>query len=86
MFSLRERFLGIPNPINGGYYAPMTIGAPQYTQAIDYKLFKQTKDEKIQAKLKKLNHKRKLMEYYPNGIGRNLNIPEKQVKVGKLTF
>lgn len=76
--SFRERFLGVPNPI-GGSFAPSTIGAPEFTHSADYKIFQKTKDEKLEAKIIKDLHRKKLKEAYPNGVGKKLNIPSQSL-------
>lgn len=76
--SYRERFHGLPNPL-GGLFAASTIGSPEYVQNIDYKLFKHSKDEKLEKKIVKSMHKRDLMKAYPDGVGKNLNIPLKKL-------
>lgn len=78
MISNRERFYGLPNP-KGGNYAPMTIGAPQLTNPIEYKEFKNSKDEKVEKKFVKGMHKKELMKWYPDGVGKKLNIPSKSL-------
>ena len=77
--SMRERFAGLPNPL-GGNFAPSTIGCPSYTHPVDYKEFKQSDIEKADKKLIKKEHKKDLLEAYPNGIGKHLNIPSKSLE------
>lgn len=60
-------------------YAPSTIGAPQYTNAIDYKIFKKTPEQKLELKVIKGNHKKELLKEYNGRIGKNLNIPSRQI-------
>lgn len=72
--SFRDRFLGLPNPL-GGNYAPSTLGSPRFLNPVDYKVFEKSELEKKEAKIVKAMHKEKLKEAFPNGIGKNLNIP-----------
>lgn len=76
--SLRERFLGLPNPL-GGNFAPSTLGAAQYTHPVDYKEFKHDKNQKLEKKIMKTLHKKELLKAYPLGIGKKLNIPAKSL-------
>ena len=76
--SFRDRFLGLPHPVQGKY-APSTLGAPEFLNPIDYNVFKKTKEEKKEAKLVKQWHKDKLKEAYPGGIGKHLNIPSQSL-------
>jgi hypothetical protein len=76
--SMRERFYGLPNPL-GGTFAPSTIGAPHYTYATDYKEFMCDKTQKAAKKAWKKEHKKELMEAYPDGVGKRLNIPSRSL-------
>lgn len=73
-FTFRERFIGTSNSINGGLYAPLTLGAPQYTNSVDYKIFKKDKEEKLKTQIAKAKHKQLMLKTYGKGnIGKRLN-------------
>lgn len=72
--SNKERFLGVLG------YAPTTIGAPAFIHAADIRIFKKEKEEKKLLKLVKASHKKELQKAYPDGIGKHLNIPGKELK------
>lgn len=66
-FTFRERFVGLPNPIGGGLYAPSTLPAPKYSHQADYRLFKKTLVEKVEVAAIKAQHKRELIKQYGKG-------------------
>lgn len=68
-----ERFKGVNN------YAASTIGAPQYTNAADLTVFTKTKEEKLEVQHIKAAHKAELIKFYPDGVGRHLNIPKREL-------
>ena len=74
-FSYRERFIGLPNPITGGLYAPLTLGYSKYIHTVDYKVFKKSREEKSETSLIKAKHKHDLLQAYGKGnIGKKLNV------------
>ena len=71
--TIKERFSGLSN--GHQHYAPLSLGVPQYTEQVDYTVFKKTLKEKIKTENIKRNHKREMVRFYGKGkIGRNLNI------------
>lgn len=72
---MREWFLGNPNRGE----APLSIGTAGILYRPEYKEFKKSDDEKTKLKEIKLNHRRDLKHAYPHGVGKNLNIPSKQL-------
>lgn len=76
-FTFRERFVGTPNPISGGLYAPMTLPAPVFSHQTDYRLFKKTLAEKAEVSAIKAQHKRELIKQYGKGnTNRKINPSE----------
>ena len=59
-FSFRERFVGAKNSVTDNLYAPLTLGCPVFTNNVDYKTFKKTKDEKLAVSLAKSRYKQDL--------------------------
>lgn len=70
----KERF-----EINKGY-APSTIGAPVFTNQVDYSVFKKSPEEKKQAVEVVASHRHTLQTVYgiPN-YKKHLNIPSKSI-------
>jgi hypothetical protein len=68
MFSFRERFLGFSK--GGNTYAPMTIGAPEYIDSVDYSVFKKDAKEKIELAVIKAQHKKEIARVHGNGSKR----------------
>lgn len=66
-FTFKERFVGLPNPIAGGLYAPSTIPAPKYSHQTDYRMFKKTLAEKVEVATIRAQHKRELIKCYGKG-------------------
>lgn len=75
--TMREWFLGNPNRGE----APLSIGSANILFRPDYEAFKQEEIEKNTLKEIKLNHRRDLKHAYPNGVGKHLNIPSKQLAI-----
>lgn len=71
----RERFIGLYGA------APSTLPAPKFLNVADLKEFKKGKDEKAYIKNVKNAHKAELRKNYPNGVGRHLNIPQRELIV-----
>jgi hypothetical protein len=67
IFSFRERFIGLPNPASGGLYAPVTLPAPRQSHQADYKVFKKTLEEKVEAMAVRAQHKRELIACFGAG-------------------
>jgi hypothetical protein len=65
MFSHRDRFVGFSK--GGNTYAPMTLGAPEYTTDVDYSVFKKEIAEKVELAVIKAQHKREIVRVH--GVG-----------------
>lgn len=75
--TFRERFYIRTTPDRS--FAPSTLGAPVFTNPIDYTIFKKDAKEKDEMKLIKWQHKQDLKKAYGDNIGRYLNVPGKQL-------
>ena len=80
--TLKQRFSYL-----GDGYAPHSLGTPGLIYHTDLSVFKQTKEQKLDAQAAKNKHKLILLKYYkgkvPKGV---LNIPSKQQETIKLTL
>lgn len=74
----RERFF--MTKVGNTTYAALSLGCARYIHPTDFTVFKKTDDEKLEAKLIKLNHRKALREAYPSGIKRHLNVPSKSLE------
>lgn len=62
--SFRERFIGEPSKTSNGWYAPSTIGTPGIVQQVDYSVFKQTPEEKLEASIAKTIFKKAMKKQF----------------------
>lgn len=54
--SLAKRF-DLQRAPDGKIYAPMSLGSPSVTEFVDYKVFKQTKEDRERAIIEKAKYK-----------------------------
>lgn len=77
MITFKERFFVTSN--GRTFWAPSTIGAPQFLHSVDYSAFKKSRDEKLFAKITKSEHRKELRKFYGKECKRKLNAPHKQL-------
>lgn len=74
--SIKQRFHTF-----GDGYAPISIGTPAFTNAVDYSVFKHTKEEKMDKLAAKYKHKLFLKHHFKgNPPKKVLNIPQYQLE------